>query len=723
MDDNTWLIELESALLDECSVNEIGQICRGRTIPESLRPDVWQVCLNVRDKLDQLSQFNEIYDLPFQSILRKDVEQFVDNLGNDDEDKVSVVSDIESILTFYCKNRNLKYETNNGWIELLLPLLSLKLIRSETYNLFESIRDTYIPKRCVKNGNVFHVFRLLILYHDPELCTILDTKRITPDQYAMSWFSSLFASTCTLPVVLLMWDLYFQQTDPFLVFFLSLTMLINARDQIIAIQNKSKEEIVKFLTVMPCALESDDVIDFCSLAQYYSTKTPQSFKTDMLQTLFGIQSSTVEGNVLSQALCLPVSVYELVENSSLESAASNPDGVRFFLVDCRPAEQYNSGHLSTAFHLDSDLMLQEPAAFQTAVQGLLRSQQHSIEVNSSAGGEHLCFLGSGRMDEDIYTHMVVASFLQKNTQYVSLLTGGYAAIHDYFGDHMVDCLEDHDPIKCLVCSKNQIQYGKNNNNNNNNSSDVNLRKSINNNNPSTSTSTTTSNANNKYDKRQSSTDLFSKLSAVMKTKSAEVKGKLFDYIANPNVGGAMHNNQYSRNESSNLNIHHASASDKNGKRYRNVAPVFSIDEDHDEPDFNTENYEIGETSQDENWDKSNEIISIQSYIKDKDVIKSFKCQEVHINGSMYDSYLIVTNTHMIVVREIENKKDKGKIIVRRPLQSIVKITAKKRHRNLITFKYGVPDGDTLIITDMDRLLIPNASEATKIISNHILKQL
>lgn len=26
------------------------------------------------------------------------------------------------------------------------------------------------------------------------------------------------------------------------------------------------------------------------------------------------------------------------------------------MVDCRPAEQYNSGHLSTAFHLDSDLV-------------------------------------------------------------------------------------------------------------------------------------------------------------------------------------------------------------------------------------------------------------------------------------------------------------------------------------------------------------------------------
>lgn len=35
------------------------------------------------------------------------------------------------------------------------------------------------------------------------------------------------------------------------------------------------------------------------------------------------------------------------------------DGVRFFVVDCRPADQYNSGHLPTAFHLDANLVSTE----------------------------------------------------------------------------------------------------------------------------------------------------------------------------------------------------------------------------------------------------------------------------------------------------------------------------------------------------------------------------
>lgn len=682
---------MESALLDDCNVNDIYSICRGKAIPESLRPDVWQICLDVRYKSDQMVLFNEIFDLPFQTELRNDCSTFVDKLGNDEEDKVSVVSDLESILTFYCKNRSLQYASKNGWIELLLPLLSLKLGRSYTYNLFEAIRDTYIPKGCIKNGNVFHVFRLLILYHDPELCSVLDTKKITPDQYSMSWFQSLFAATCTFPVVLNMWDLYFQQTDPFLVFFLSLIMLINGRDQILAMRDQPREHIVNFLSNMPCALESDDVVDFCSLAQYYSMKTPSSFKTDYLKSLFGADVKSTSNNVISQALCLPVSVYELIENVS--TASANADSVRFFLVDCRPAEQYNYGHLPTAFHLDSNLMLQEPTSFATAVNGLLRAQKVAIEANSNAGGEHLCFMGSGRLDEDQYMHMVVASFLQKNTQYVSLLTGGYTAIHDYFGCHMSDCLEDHDVNRCLMCISNDPTK-----------SDLNrLQKS-----ESTPTVASTSSTL----KSQPSIDLFSKLSAAMKTKSAEVKGKFFDYIVNPSGAAAQSTGNGVAAE------RHVSSSEKYGRRYRNVAPVFSIDDDNNH-DHDMQHQSTADLDAMEN---RIETVNVAAYVNGSDVIATYKCQEVQMNGSMYESHLIVTETHLVVLRDIE-RKGMAQILVRRPLQNIVKITAKKRHQNLITFKYGVPDGDEVIITDMDRFLIPNAKEATALVSRQILNLL
>lgn len=656
-------------------MNEIYAICKGKhTFPEFLRADLWTCCL-VTHKTDALSHFDEIYDLPFQKLLRQDCQNFIDTLGNDEGDKISILSDIEAILTFYCKNRNLKYESNNGWIETLLPILSLKLKRTEIYNIFEAIRDTFIPKDNIKHGNVYHVFRLLILYHDPELCAVLDTSKITPDMYANQWFQSLFASTCQLSVVLQIWDLYFQQSDPFLVFFLSLIMLVNRRDEIIGMRKDDKSSIIKFLSNMPCELEADDVVDFCSLAQFYSSRTPSSFKSEMLNQLFGQQTNVEEPIIISQALCLPVSVYELIENTS----TTKEGAVRFFLVDCRPVEQYNSGHLATAFHLDSNLMLTEPTSFQTAVQGLLRAQRSAIDANAS--GEHLCFLGSGRIEEDQYTHMIIAFFLQKSTQYVSILSGGYAAIHDYFGEGMFDCLEDHDFTRCLVCNNTGATVNRNQ------GSKLFHRHSIATSSPHQSQQI--KNDNNKQQPQQQQKqqfDLFSKLSSAMKTKTSDVKSKLFDYIAHPS---ATNSNVPQKQEE--VTERHVSMNEKNGKRYRNLAPVFGLDEDYDHGGENNE------------FSSSDEVdstrVNIQEYIKTMpELIQSFKCQEVQINGAMYDSYLILTKKRIEVIRDLENGM--GKVSIKRPLSNIVKITAKKRYRDLITFKYGAHDenGENLIIT-------------------------
>ncbi|CAH0406933.1 unnamed protein product [Chilo suppressalis] len=668
-DDSTWLIELESALLDGCSAQQINTLTKGKKIPETLRPDVWLLCLNCQDAGNQLLMFDEIFDLNNQNELRDDVKKFVNRLGNDEHDKLAVISDIESIITFYCKSKNIAYNSNNGWIEILLPLLSLKLPRSDTYNLFENIQKLYIPKGCVKNGVPFHILRLILQYHDPELCSFLDTKRITPEQYCLPWLRSLFAGPCNLEVVLFMWDLYFQRSDPFFIFFLCLIMIINAREQLLLMKNEDKSNIITTLKNMPADLDANDVSDFCSLAHYYSLKTPVSFREDVLEVLFSESGIEINAKLYSQALCLPVAVHELIESATID--ASNMDNVKFFLVDCRPAEQYNSGHLSTAFHLDCNLMLQEPNAFNTAVQGLLNAQRQALAAGSLAAGEHLCFVGSGRTEEDSYAHMVVASFLKRNTKHVSMLEGGFVAIHDYFGPHMADCLEEHNPSTCLVCAPN-----------NNNEGHV-MRTT-------------------KARENIPAIQLFSKLSTAMKNKGQEVKGKLIEYIVNPNA--TINNGEW-----------HVSVNDKKDQRYRNVPPVFSINDEDDDSRSDSRKDIVDSESLEE-------IVDIQTYIKEHNVVSSFPCQEVLINGYMHDSHLIVTETHLVVLRDILNKKGTAKVMSRRPLSTIVKITAKKRHPELITFKYGIPDGDNLLIKDMDRFLIPNASVATRVVSNQIVQQ-
>lgn len=113
---------------------------------------------------------------------------YIAKLGNEDEDKLSVLSDLESILTFHCKSdKRRKYNQKNGWTDLLFPLIALKLPRSDTYGLFEAISNKFIPR----NNDAYHLLRLIILYHDPELCNLLDTKKITTDLFAAPWVSTL----------------------------------------------------------------------------------------------------------------------------------------------------------------------------------------------------------------------------------------------------------------------------------------------------------------------------------------------------------------------------------------------------------------------------------------------------------------------------------------------------------------------------------------------------
>lgn len=63
-------------------------------------------------------------------------------------------------------------------------------------------------------------------------------------------------------------------------------------------------------------------------------------------------------------------------------------------------------------------MLQNPGEFALSVKSLLEAQKQSLESGSVAAGEHLCFMGSGREEEDMYMNMVLAHFLQVGTRYL-----------------------------------------------------------------------------------------------------------------------------------------------------------------------------------------------------------------------------------------------------------------------------------------------------------------
>ena len=126
-----------------------------------------------------------------------------------------------------------------------------------------------------------------------------------------------------------------------------------------------------------------DLVTLVEITRVYSRKTPSSFHTNYLPFLFGAPSPEVDNHLISGTLSLLISVEEVLtaqatpnnprlpSRSTLEKGmgtAEEEEGVRFLLVDCRPADQYNAGHLATAFYLDTELMLSNPPEFHTSVQ-------------------------------------------------------------------------------------------------------------------------------------------------------------------------------------------------------------------------------------------------------------------------------------------------------------------------------------------------------------------
>ncbi|KAG1940907.1 TBC1 domain family [Pimephales promelas] len=659
--------DLADALdLAECDLDtDQDGVIQVRNLSPPQRAKLWMIALNVSGKGDSLSSWDGALDLAEQALIHSRSQQIIDELGIPVEEGRDLVSDVESVITFYCKSRNVTFTPDLSWPHILKPLLGLQLSRRDLYNCFYAIMNKYIPRDCFVKGRPFHLFRLLLQYHEPELCSFLDTKKITPDSYAISWLGSLFSSHCLPEVTQALWDVYLQQADPFLIFFLLLIILVNAKDNILSQEGDGKEEIIKMLELSPSLLEAEDIEDLFSLAQYYNSKTPLSLRKEN-HNLFG--SSLValkeEDMDLSQALCLPVSVPEILQANQLQ-----PEGVRFFVVDCRPAEQYNAGHLSTAFHLDSDLMLHNPSEFALSVKSLLEAQKQSLESGSVASGEHLCFMGSGREEEDMYMNMVLAHFLQKNKEYVSIAKGGFMALQQHLADINVEG-PDNVYVHWIVSTSGSHS----------------------------SLSSVDGELNSADGKGVKS--LVNKMTFALKSKSVNVKEKMISFIENTSTPVDRH----------------VSSSDRVGKPYRGVKPVFSIG---DEEEYDTDEIDSSSISDDDR----KEIVNIQTWINKPDVKHHIPCNEVKETGHMFPSHLLITATHMYCLREIAARKGFAYIQSRQALNSVVKITSKKKHPELITFKFGNNNAAGVEIVAVERYLIPDAGDATKVIKQQIMKVL
>lgn len=75
--------------------------------------------------------------------MRKDCRLLIEKIG---KDAIVTVPQLESLITLYCKRRNVEYESDCGWLDVLEKLVVLPFEHSMLFNVFYAITTKYIPK-------------------------------------------------------------------------------------------------------------------------------------------------------------------------------------------------------------------------------------------------------------------------------------------------------------------------------------------------------------------------------------------------------------------------------------------------------------------------------------------------------------------------------------------------------------------------------------------------
>lgn len=130
------------------------------------------------------------------------------------------------------------------------------------------------------------------------------------------------------------------------------------------------------------------------------------------------------------------------------------------------------------------------------------------------------------------------------------------------------------------------------------------------------------------------------------------------------------------------------------------------------------------------------IHNIDSWSKDQNAIARFPCKglkESTGNGEIMtlDSWFILTESNIFILKELKSHKGFARVVAKRPLDMIVQITSKKKIPNLITFKYGetcdpspspaASLGPNIIATDC--LLFTKPYEVTRLVKAQVIKVL
>mmetsp|Transcript_127566 Transcript_127566/g.291560 ORF Transcript_127566/g.291560 Transcript_127566/m.291560 type:complete len:730 (+) Transcript_127566:98-2287(+) len=326
---------------------------QGNPIRPSARANLWRSILRSFEGpttvTARYTEWSGETDEPNQRVIRNDCQRT--RAGVPKFKEASTQMHLEKMLTFFVKLRGIKYK--QGINEVLAPFMYLHDENFSLDDVFECLQrflHRFLP--AVFADDEFHAlqcffisFRYLLLYHIPGIATILEEFEVYPELYVTPWFLTLFASKTELDVLLLFWDLYIGQGDPYLFPFIGMALLEGVQTKLSHTDESSMPEVLSRLVLG----NREDVLKVFDRAMELRAGTPGSFIMRLRR------ASGVDGNVREEE-CFTIQEDELLRccypPGTLEPLQLEQRALDVKVLDARPASHFAAGHLPGSVHLE-----------------------------------------------------------------------------------------------------------------------------------------------------------------------------------------------------------------------------------------------------------------------------------------------------------------------------------------------------------------------------------
>ena len=252
---------------------------------------------------------------------------------------------LELLLTFYCKTENIPYVSGMHEVMAAFFLLGFSGLK-KVYTAFKLFVKKMMPKVFSTNSSISVIYKLfhhILMYHEPLLCSALDGKMISPSVYANKWFTTLFASSLNISLLLAFWEFCLQEQNTSLPYFFALVLLGKVKEKILNKKNLTTADIDLFKIYIN---ELEELDDLCQEALSLQHQTPKTFVELMVKV---VSENSNEDEILNELIDSPALTVLPIEVQNQKPG--------LFVIDLRPLSEYIAGHYPQAFNFPRELKL------------------------------------------------------------------------------------------------------------------------------------------------------------------------------------------------------------------------------------------------------------------------------------------------------------------------------------------------------------------------------